>query len=443
MSDARDEDPLSADAVVLGAGISGLVSASVLLAQGARRVIVLDEYAHVGGNHIDRTIGDYTFDIGSLIFQDDSPLLGHFPEMLPRYVPIEPSWSRLNPQGLVTHYPFSIRDDVLGAGVPELLRMVSSAITGRLAKRRQRNVRDFAEHLLGAYFVERSGLGYYMQRLCGLPPEQIDLEFARSRLGWLEDQSSARNLVRRLLRSMTGNPEPPSHNRQLARPREGYGYLYGPAVRSLSERGVVFLLDTAMREIRKDGDRFVVTTERGSVAAPRVVSTIPLDRALRLCGLEAPGAPLPTVTLLSLFCSFSGSKGFQTPILYNFSREGAWKRITVYSDFYGSSGGREFFTVEVIGERVNNSVDVAVEDFRAHCAANGLLVGDLRLEGHHVLDNAYPIYTQGSGQRARDSVRTLRDFGLESLGRQGAFQYQPTARASTVEAERALRPAGP
>lgn len=443
MPDARDEDPLTADAVVLGAGISGLVSASVLLGQGARRVIVLDEYGHVGGNHIDRTIDEYTFDVGSLIFQDDSPLLEHFPEILPLYVVIEPAWSRLNPQGLVTHYPFSIRDDVLRAGPVELIRMAGSAMVGRLSKRRQRNVRDFAEHLLGAYFVERSGLGYYMQRLCGLPPEQIDLEFAKTRLAWLQDQSSARNIARRLLGSIIGNPEPLSHNRQLARPREGYGYLYGPAVRSLSDRGAVFLLDTAMHQIQRVGDRFAVITEGRSIEAPRVVSTIPVDRALQLCGLEAPGAPLPTVTLVSLFFSFSGSKGFGTPILYNFSRQGAWKRVTMYSDFYGPSRGREFFTAEVIGERIGNSVEAAERDFRAHCEESGLFMGDLHLEGSHVLENAYPIYTQGSGERARDSIRALRSFGLESLGRQGGFQYQPTARASTIEAEQTLRSAAP
>ncbi len=440
MADARSDELPTADAIVLGAGMSGLVSASILLEQGNSRVVVLDEYDHVGGNHIDRAIGGYTFDIGSLIFQDDSPLLAHFPEILPRYVPIEPSWSRLSPQGVVTHYPFSIRDDVLGAGPVELLRMAGSAVAGRVSKRHQHNVRDFAEHLLGARFIDRSGLGYYMQRLCGLPPEQIDLEFARSRLGWLEEQSSVRNLVRRLLRSVTGDPEPPSHNRQLARAREGYGHLYEPAVQSLTERGVEFSLGTRLTGVYRTGDQFTVSTGAGPVAAPRLVSTIPLDRALELCALDAPGEPLPTVTLVSLFFSFSGDRGFDTSILYNFSREGAWKRITVYSDLYGPSDGREFFTVEVIGERVGNSVPTAEADFRAHCAANELLLGDLVLEGSHVLDNAYPIYTRGSGERARDSIQALREFGLESLGRQGGFQYQPTARASTVEAERALRP---
>jgi len=427
-----------ADAIVLGAGISGLVSASILLQQGNRSVVVLDEYDHVGGNHIDYTRGSYTYDIGSLIFQDDSPLLAHFPEILPRYVPIEPSWARLNPQGVVTHYPFSIRDDVLAAGGPELLRMVGSAVAGRLGKRRQNNVKDFTEHLLGGRFVERSGLGYYMERLCGLPPEQIDLEFAETRLEWLRDQASVRNLVRRVLRSMRGNPEAPSRNRQLARPHEGYAYLYEPAVRSLAARGAELRLGTDLHGIRKVGDLFEVASSGGTVQGRRVVSTIPIDRSLELCGLAAPGEPLPTVTLISLFFSFEGDRGFGPAILYNFSRDGAWKRITMYSDFYGLSEGREFFTAEVIGHRVGSAVDAAEDDFRTHCGANRLFVGELRLEGSHTLENAYPIYTAGSGNRARAGVRALRSFGVESLGRQGGFQYQPTARASTVEAEQTL-----
>ena len=79
------------DAIVLGAGISGLVSASILLNQGYQRVLIVDEYDHVGGNHIDVQIGEYTFDIGSFIFQDDSPLLRHLPELLPLYCRVNPT----------------------------------------------------------------------------------------------------------------------------------------------------------------------------------------------------------------------------------------------------------------------------------------------------------------------------------------------------------------
>jgi phytoene dehydrogenase-like protein len=56
------------EVIILGAGVSGLVSASVLLSQGYRRILIADAYNHVGGNHIDWSTDGYTFDVGSFIF---------------------------------------------------------------------------------------------------------------------------------------------------------------------------------------------------------------------------------------------------------------------------------------------------------------------------------------------------------------------------------------
>jgi len=148
----------SYDVIVLGAGISGLVSASILSREGSGNVLVVDEYARVGGNHIDCSIGEYTFDIGSFIFQDDSPLLAHLPEILPLYVPINPSWGRLNPQGVVTRYPISVKDDIVAAGPIEWLRMLSSVLFARIFLRRLQNARDFARYWIGVRLLHRSGL---------------------------------------------------------------------------------------------------------------------------------------------------------------------------------------------------------------------------------------------------------------------------------------------
>ena len=174
------------------------------------------------------------------------------------------------------------------------------------------------------------------------------------------------------------------------------------------------------------------------VAAGRVVSTIPLERIQNLCGIPS-GERLQTVTLISLFFSFSGDRGFNHSILYNFSHAGSWKRLTVYSDFYGYSGGREFFAVEVNADHVLSSVATAEQDFRRHVSENGLFVGDLRLEGSHIVSNAYPVYTDGADEQAANAIAALRAIGIESVGRQGGFDYQPTARVSTLKAEAALR----
>lgn len=426
------------DAVVLGAGISGLVSASILVQQGCTRVAVVDGYPEVGGNHIDCAHNDYTFDVGSLVFQDDSPLLAHFPEILERYVPISPTWSRLNPQGVITQYPFSIRDDLVAAGPVECARILLSAAYARLFHRTMHNARDFARHWLGARLLHRSGLENYMERFCGLPADRIDLAFAEKRMLWIAEYASIPNLVRRFVTSLTRPSALQPTNQQLARPREGFAYLYAPAVRRLTEAGVTFLLGTETRAIQKVAGTFHVDTGQRVITAERLVSTVPIDHVRAACGLLTDDR-LPTVTLISLFFSFAGDRGFDSSILYNFAHGGAWKRLTMYSDFYGRVDGQEYFGVEVIADEAVVDVRSAEQDFRQHTAENALFDGDLQLEGSHTLCHAYPIYTERAGERAEAAIASLREWGVESFGRQGGFRYQPTARVSTQEAEAALR----
>jgi hypothetical protein len=421
--------------VVLGAGISGLVSASVLLKEGYQRVLVVDEYAHIGGNHIDRSIGEYTFDIGSFIFQDDSPLLAHLPELLPLYVPIHPSWGRLNPQGVVTDYPISIKDDLIAAGPVEWLRILMSVLFARIFRRRLQNARDFAQYWIGARLLHRSGLEDYMGRFYGLPPERIDVKFAEKRMLWIKENASLRNALRRWIKRSDNSNS--IANKQLARPREGFASLYQGAALRLERGGVTFLLGTKMHSLKKEDGVFLLEAGQRRFAARRMVSTIPLERAQKLCGMLSQES-LRTVTLITLFFSFSGDRGFRQSVLYNFTHGGAWKRLTVYSDFYGSSGGREFFAVEVNSDHVLGSIERAELDFRQHASANGLLVGDLRLEGSHTLSNAYPVYTDKADEQAANAIAALRKLGIESFGRQGGFDYQPTARDSTLKTEAAL-----
>lgn len=427
--------PDAYDAIVLGAGISGLVSASILLAQGCSRVLVVDEYPSVGGNHINRTIGKFTFDIGSFIFQDDSPLLAHFPEILPYYVPITPTWGRLNPHGLVTRYPISVKDDLIAAGPLEWFRILGSVLLARTFHRRLENAGDFARYWIGARLLRRSGLENYMERFYSVPPEKIDIKFAESRMEWIRNHASLPRILKRLL--PVRNKSAP--NRQLARPKEGFACLYQKAVERLERGGTTFLLGTKMLGLRKQDGIFFLDTEEGRASSARVVSTVPLDRIRGLIDLRV-NWELSTVTLISLFFSFSGTRGFAYSILYNFSDKGAWKRLTMHSDFYGKTEGREYFSVEVNANRVADSVESAERDFRDHVSQNGLFAGDLKLEGSHILSNAYPIYTEHADERAASVIGALRKLGIESIGRQGGFDYQPTARVTTLKAEAALAP---
>lgn len=432
---ARDTENF--DAIILGAGVSGLVAASVLVKQNATRILVIDSYERVGGNHIDWSRDGYTFDVGSLIFQDDSPLVKHFPELLDQYVHILPSWGRLNPQGKVTTYPISVKDDIIAAGPLVICRILLSVLFSRVGHRRMRNAKDFAAYWIGPYLLRRSGLENYMARFYGVAPDHIDLELAQKRMLWIKEHSSITNLIRKLWHRQK---PPVDHvpNKQLARPKAGYAVLYEPVVRSLRQSGVDFMLGLDIDRLETSNNGFSVTSSCGKrISANRMISTIPINILSDLCGVEQK-QKLQTITLISLYFSFRGERGFPQSILYNFSYEAAWKRLTIYSDFYGETDGRQYFAVEVVANDRITSIELAEAEFRRHVAENGIFDGDLRLEGGHVLDNAYPIYVHGAAANAREQIERLKQFGIESFGRHGAFNYQPTARVSTLEAEEAL-----
>ncbi len=266
--------------------------------------------------------------------------------MLPLYVPIDPTWGKLTPQGAVAGYPLSIKDDILRSGLWGCARIGLSVLYSRISRPKIRNARDFARYWIGDYLLRRSGLESYMMRFFGIAAEKVDLDFAEKRMLWIKEHSSPRAMLRHLRPRKAEAPT----NRQLARPKSGYDDLYAVAAAKLRGQGTEFRLGCTVSQIRKAGSVFHLDTTGGAVTADRVVSTIPINRALEISGLGAD-ENLTSVTLISLFFSFSGKKGFDCAVLYNFSHGGFWKRLTMYSDFYGTAEGREYFGVEVIASQ--------------------------------------------------------------------------------------------
>lgn len=427
----------------MGAGISGLVSASILHGQGLSRILILDEYDRIGGNHIHRHIGPYTFDIGTLIFQDDSPLMAHFPELLPLYHPVTIDINRVAPGGAIRRYPFSLRDDVVAAGPVEWVKLLASMAWARLPPVRITNAAEYAQYWIGPRFFARSGLANYIERFYGAEPAAIDKAFAEKRMAQIADAASFRRRLARLL----GAKRPSNTKQEFVRPRDGFGELYAAARQVLMRKGTVFALGQPLDSVTKDGASFRVKTASMTAVSQNLYATIPLTRALEVCGLPSSGS-LPTVELVSLFFSFKGKRGFSSNVLYNFSPTGWWKRLTMFSDFYGPAAGREYLTVEVnwtesgLPRSTADLTSSLAEDFRTDTRRKQLFEGDLRLEGSHLLQNAYPIYRKGAAAAAAAAIGSLRAFGIKSFGRQGGFDYLPTARQVTLVVEETLKSDG-
>lgn len=430
-----------ADAIVLGAGVAGLTVARALRSEH-EHVLCLEAFNHVGGNHRSCDINGYTFDIGSIVFNPEHKLFRYFDGVAETCVPFVSLIQRVAPGGVVRLYPFELKE-AMGGSPLGLLANVASLAAGRIGMRKPGNVEEVCIHLLGRRLYEGLGLKTYVERFYGLPADQINMRFAEQRMQFVTRDAKLHKIAGRLasslgrrLSSKPADKEYPFH--AMVRPRSGFETMYGVAQAQLERLGVRFEFGVQHISIRKAGGAFVVKTESGQYLARRVVSTIPVNETLRLIGCEAK-AELRSSDLLTLYVSFEGQRNFNAPILYNFDVAGAWKRLTMHSDAYGRVDGREYFGVELPFMKADISgADQLFKDFARHVRASNAFLGDLRLEGRELTPNAYPAYTIGSDSVLAKAMTEIEGFGIETVGRQGRFDYLPTVMHVVDQVEREL-----
>lgn len=415
------------DAIILGAGVAGLTAANRLLDDHAD-VLCLESFTHVGGNHRSRDIGGYTFDIGSIVLNSKFPLFRHFSGLEDICVPFQHRLQRVAPGGAVRAYPFEL-SEALGANPLTTLRNGASLIAGRLGGRAPGNVEDYCVRHLGWRLYRGLGLKTYIERFYGLPASEINLRFAETRMQFVAEGARLDQMIGKVVRAVksrltkTGPGDAPFSG--LVRPRGGFEALYGAVQSQLAARGARFMFGVAMKSVRKANDGFIVDTDCGAFATKRVVSTIPVSAALALID-GGPERGLIMSDLMTLYISFAGARGFSAPVLYNFDAAGRWKRLTMHSDAYGRVDGREYFNVEI--PFMNSAIPVAEDlfaDFARH-VGGGVFDGDLKLEGADVTPGVYPAYTVGSDALLERALSRIEGFGLETVGRQGRFDYLPT-----------------
>jgi protoporphyrinogen oxidase len=420
-------DESRSDVLILGAGISGL-SAAYYVARQGQSVRVIDAYDHLGGNHISRNIGGYTYDIGAIFFWSDNCQFDMFEGLLEICVPLDVSISKVAPSGSIIQYPFSVRHELLNRGLFEQAASIGSLVKARLSKRNIRSAADFARFHMGSHLYERTGLRTYLDRFYGLSGEEVSLAFAERRMTWLTKYGSTRYWLSRGLRAARvrmGEKAPPAL-KAYARPREGFQRYYEQIGKCLSKMGVDMRLSAPIRSIEAAERGHVVHTEAGSFFAGRLISTMPVAMTARWAGLHVADS-LASLNLTTLFCSYAGPSSFEGTVLYNFHPEGIWKRLTMHSAYYGTVDGRSYFAVECTHLAENVLAESLFDDFAGHVRKLRIFDGDLRLEGSMTLAHAYPVYRHGFEAALHPLMNELSSRGIEPLGRQGRFDYIPSS----------------
>ncbi len=410
---------------VLGGGISGLMVARELADRAGMEIDVYERDTRLGGLLRSVRADGLEFDIGAFAFGHEHELLRSFPFLAGRMPAVQTRGLSVTPAGSWDGYPLTLGGFLRDNGPLRAAVAGAGLLWGKLRHRRRDTVPGYARFYMGGPLYRWSGLPLYIERLYGIPDHEIALQLAEQTIVRIRDYTLLR-LLRNKLRALAGLDGGP--RTLLVRPAEGFDAVWSAVGEDLAGRGVRIHLEAEVRRVERGPEGFALEVGGETRVYDAVVSTIPIPVMLRLLG-EAPAMKFDNAPMLSLF--YRGRVRPDAPFLYNFSRRGRWKRITVFSRFYGPADGADWFTVEVTARDTSPGALAELRaDFEAHAREVGLTDGAPTLVGQHVTERAYPIFRVGDPARVEAERRRLEAHGISLSGRQGRFEYVSSAAAA-------------
>jgi protoporphyrinogen oxidase len=423
---------------ILGGGPAGVVIASELATAHQFKIDLIEKEDRLGGLHRSVAVGGLVYDIGSFAFETEHEFLRTFPRLYDLCIPVTYRRRSLTPAHRIDVYPLSLRGYLRDHGLGGLVTAACQLLTAKARYCRLDSVSAFARYYLGDAMYLRSGLKSYIERFYGLPDDEIDFEFARQRLSVLQESCSLRRVAWDLLIRLAGQRSRRYDWRSWSawvRPPGGFDVAYAAIREQLNDERVSVLTGITIHSIARKGSRFVIEFDDRAVTYDRVVSTIPLASAFEYVGQPLAPSDRPEYRrLASLFYRFRGDLGHDSAVLYNFTTTGRWKRLTTFSNIYGSSGGNHYFVVEcTVAEVRDETLAELASDFERHVAELSLFRGELDFQGGVITDHAYPVFRRGLYAKVAEARKRLNAWGIDTVGRQGRFEYT----SSSVTAERA------
>lgn len=438
----NDQRPVAAaEVIVLGAGIGGLFAAHALSRAGWR-VTVIERSERCGGTHLSRNIGPYTFDVGSIFYEENAHIFRLDPEIRQMCPAVYKVQRRIAPSGDILHYPILPRE--LLTHLPQRVPLaLLDLIFSRLTVKPDGTLEMILRNRLGRTFLKDTGLHNYIARFHHVPPACLDETFFFHRMAFVDRSTKIGALMQAASRALFSNKPVAAKTRRplRVRPREGFDAMFSRIRQRLQSEGVIFAFGEELQSLGREGARHHVRTSAGSYHADAVVSTVPLESLHQALFGEPSG--LVSLGMTTLFVSAAELSPKAGNVLFNFHPEGHWKRATIYSRIYGEApGGREFFAVEVtIRPGGTHDPLAAMDDFRKHMTKLGI-ASDLVLEGSEYVEGAYPLYSCGSQEQLQAVLDRIAGTDVLAVGRQGRFEYLPTSSGVSKRVAEELGAAG-
>ena len=409
---------------VIGGGISGVCTACELAKDPRLSVDVIERAPRLGGLHRSVRVDGSAFDIGYFIFNENHDMFVSFPFLKDHFTRVQLRQRTITPSGSVDTYPLTINTYARDHGWLGVLYAALDVAVCKLLYHRRKNVPAYAKYHMGRAVYRNSGIKHYLERLYGIPDQDVGIEFALQRLSYIQNYP----IYRMLVQAMKRKRKPAEHTDCIyVKPIAGFDAAYALIQQYLESLGTTVYLNTEVDKVAQSQGRFTVTFNSELRSYDRVVSTIPIPSMLKLTGANTE-VELETMNLVSLF--YKGTPRCDWTTLFNFTLSGSWKRITNHSALYRLDG-ESYLIVEITTRHTSEShIEKLIEDFERHVFEHSVFHKPPSYLGKAVTEHAYPVFRHGDTEKVQGERAKLANLGIDGVGRQGNFEYVSSSTAA-------------
>lgn len=415
---------------MLGAGPAGL-GAAYRLAQGGKRVVVLERADRVGGASGSHTVAGVRVDFGShrLHPSIEPRILKELQSLLGGELQRRVRNGRIRLAGRWIAFPLGATDLLKNLPRSFAARVAVEGATSSVRKAREDSFAEVLRAGLGPTICERFYFPY-ARKIWGLAPEELSGDQARKRVS----AATPLAILKRVLRgSGSGGAEGAGY---FWYPAGGYGRISEALAEAAVGAGAEIHLDTSVSSVELRGDRVTVAAGDGTFDARDVWSTIPLPVLTRLLNPAAPqhvldaAAELKTRAMVLVYLALEADR-FTSFDAHYLPEE--WTPVTRISEPKNYRAASDPQGTTVLCAEI--PCDVGDEIWNLGSEALGEIVvttlRDAELPEPHVkevhverLPNAYPILRQGYEKAFAtvDSWLSAQEH-LLTFGRQGLFAH--------------------
>jgi len=424
------------DVVVIGAGPAGLAAAHELASHGARP-LVIEKAGKVGGIARTEEYKGYRFDVGGhRFYTKDEEIDRLWHEMLGEKFLKVKRLSRIYYQGRFFKYPLKFSNALWNLGAAESSLLLMSYVAAKLKPAREEKTFDqWVTNRFGARLY-RTFFEGYTEKVWGMPPREIQADWAAQRIGAFSMGAAVRN-------ALFGTNGPRTLASEFNYPVLGPGMMWQRFRERVEEMGGRVALGSEVVGLEHDSGRVTGALVREGRSTREIrggefISSMALSDLVKSLSPEPPAVVLEAARNLRYRAFIMAAlimkrrDLFDDNWIYVHSPSAVVARIqnfrnwsaAMVADPQKGSIGMEYFCSE--GDRLWNASDEELLGLAAReIGALGLAEPSDVEDGTVIRQpKAYPVYDAAY----HANLRILRDYlgtlgNLQTIGRNGLHRY--------------------